>query len=969
MSSRFLRIVAMMCVFAMALGVLSLALGAAPPMTALAQDKGAPDKVRLQHLASVTGRDAVRLDLVEESGVTLLNGRQIVRLKAVDRLTGEIVGATFEGDRLVDEQQLRAEAAAQWRAAHGALTPELAAKLSTMRPGEKVNIAVWLVADIEPLPKSEYRSPAQNAGPVPSTAETPGSYLVANPAVGTPGDSKALAVPIPLEDAPAEVLARLGLPAAASPGVRPETPKSLDDVESHAADPNSPAQSPGATAEQAEAFRQQNADALRAQVAPIRARFLDLLRARGLTAQYASDIAPTAYLAGVTRSQIEELARLPEIDAIYLVPNVAGPSLSNARPTQNVHLIDSVGYNGNGVSVAVVEGERAYFANPYLPLAAAFDGAQPYAAHPTGVSGIIKSTHSAQRGLAYSATVYSANGSYSDFGVMSAALDWGYTQTQVLNNSYYWQDNGSSSSLFTLDRHIDYIVRYGADFAAVAAGNFGGAPCAVTPYVATPGKGYNAFTVGNYDDNDTLTWSDDFMNSCSSYGDPGHAKPEVAAVGSIISSTLTSSNPATAVGPIGSGTSYASPMVVALAADLIDADSNLLHRPEVVRSLIMATALHNIEGDARYSDFDGAGGIDGSAAIASVERHNWDDRPIDSTTTFPITFTQYVYKGERMRFVINWLSNPDVSYTTDSLPADLDLIARRANGTVITSSVSAANNFEIVDFVAPASETYQFIVTRFGGWSGGGTWLGSGWWRGTYRIVPEVGYFDTAAPPLGLHLSVYPTDWSVTAYWRAFGIRSSDSDHDLTLYTASWFDDPSTRTQLVISNFGANAVDFVVVDGNHRSSSLPEHYRVNRYNGSGGYSLSWSDPGLGLSSGLYGPYSLNSDNVVKVFDVGFSGNRGKRISAIPITNTNDLAMELFVSNSGGSSTWTQGRGFGVRSADAYGVGYGVEQLTYRLPSSSFDWLGLVVYSKAEAPAQFYVLVEDLNVYLPALLKQ
>ena len=48
-------------------------------------------------------------------------------------------------------------------------------------------------------------------------------------------------------------------------------------------------------------------------------------------------------------------------------------------------------------------------------------------------------------------------------------------------------------------------------------------------------------------------------------------------------------------------------MVAALAADLISADYLLSTKPAALRSIIMATALHNIEGDARLSDWDGVG--------------------------------------------------------------------------------------------------------------------------------------------------------------------------------------------------------------------------------------------------------------------------------------------------------------------------------------------------------------------------
>jgi hypothetical protein len=780
-------------------------------------------------------------------------------------------------------------------------------------------------------------------------------------------------VPVPLDQIPADVRSRLGLAAGRPSSSQPEAAKSPAEVERQPADIAPPIKPPSMTVEQVEALKALNDAAIQAQIAPVRIRILEQLQARGLSVQYASELAPIIYLQGVTRFQLEELARLPEIDAIYDASIPGGPSLAIAGPTQNADMLDDVGYDGSGVSVAVVEGERIFTGNPFLSVAGSRDGSFGPRAHPTGVGGIIRSTHPSVRGLAPGVTLYSANGdNYQTIGALSTALDWGSTQASVLNNSFWAQSNGSDANLYSLDRHIDYIARYLFDFSAVASGNFRVAGCGApgspaTNYVATPGKGYNALTVGNYDDNNTLGWPGDFMNACSSYNSSGRYKPEVAAVGSSISSTLSST--VTFIGPIGSGTSYASPMVAALAADLIEANSDLSNEPETLRSILMATALHNVEGDARLSRLDGAGGIDATAAIATAERLNTWNQFVDSAADFPITYTMFVYQGERVRFVVNWLSNPDAAYTTDPLPADLDLIARRANGTVISGSLSVNNNFEIVDFIAPASETYQFVVTHFSSdWSSGGTWLGAAGWRGTYRVFPNTGYSDPQASPLGTHLSVHPIDWSPTSYWRAFGIRSlGTSDHDLTLNTASWFDDPATRSFLANSAYGAGEVDFTVVDGNHRLSVLPEHYRVYRFAGSGGYDLSWSNLGISLlNPGLYGPYSMDSSEVVKVFDVRFTAGETRRISVIPTSGTNDLAVELFRSDGGSPATWTQGRSESVASADAYGIGMDIERLKHT--ASSSDWLGLVVFTRNQASASFYILVEDLKVFLPVVLK-
>ena len=562
---------------------------------------------------------------------------------------------------------------------------------------------------------------------------------------------------------------------------------------------------------------------------------------------------------------------------------------------------------------------------------------------------------------------------------MSSAMDWGSSTATVLNNSWYW-DNSDNNLFWEADRHQDYLARYAYDFVAVAAGNFGngctGSGGFYSTYVPSPAKGFNVLSVGNYEDDNTLGWTGDNMDICSSFGDPAgdtatfvHAKPEVAAVGATISSTLISSSSliTQAVGPVGSGTSYASPMVTSLAADMIGANPDLSAEPERIKSIIMATALHNIEGSAKFSDKDGAGGIDGAAALATVERGNSADRSISSSTTFPMTYTQFAYKGERVRFVINWQSNPAGDYTSDPLPADLDLVALRQNqSTVIDSSSSFYNSFEIVDFVAPASETYYFCISKFS-YAGSNTWLGVGWWRGTYRISPDVTYYDPQASPLGTHLSVYPTDWSPTNYWRAFGIRPVGSDHDLELYTRSQFDDPGQRTYLRGSYAVSGTIDFLVTDGNHWPSGNQEQYLVSHFSGTGGYYINWSNPGILLTPGLHGPFSMGTA-VVRVYDVYFGSRQTSKISIIPtVGNQADLAARLFQSSSGSSTSWAQDDGMAVRVADSSVLTSATESLVYSYPGASSDYLGLVVSNKSNASGQYYIYVQQFA-YLPLILK-
>ena len=207
---------------AILLGIL-LVLCLAPPPWVRAQG-GDHEGDKLLRLAASTGHDVAQLRLADDTSVTLLDGRRLNRLKAIDQHTGQVVGATFLGDAIVDETALRAQAAAEWRAAHGALTPDLVRSLANLGPQDRLNVAVWLVADVEALPKAEH--PAAPVLREPARSGQPGESFAA----GTDG-LKRPAQPVPPGQVPAEVRVRLGQPAGDSHQAGgPDQPAAGDDA-------------------------------------------------------------------------------------------------------------------------------------------------------------------------------------------------------------------------------------------------------------------------------------------------------------------------------------------------------------------------------------------------------------------------------------------------------------------------------------------------------------------------------------------------------------------------------------------------------------------------------------------------------------------------------------------------------------------------------------------------------------------
>jgi subtilisin family serine protease len=281
------------------------------------------------------------------------------------------------------------------------------------------------------------------------------------------------------------------------------------------------------------------------------------------------------------------------------------------------------------------------------------------------------------------------------------------------------------------DRFYDNMVINRNITIVKSAGN---RACGRDGNVTSPGLAYNIITVGNFDDRNTVRWDDDVMNPCSSWRDPeswrkDREKPEVAAPGTNINTT-TILPPWT--GNAGSGTSFAAPMVTGVAALLIQRNSDLAVWPEAIKAIIMATAVNNIEGRRRLSEYDGAGGIVANRADDVVRgvSGTWGGRSYSCGTVDPLDVaTMYLYGGMRTRAVIAWNTDPSYQHYANQPSADLDLQIVSPSGGVVASSHSWDNTYEIVDFTPSISGNYKLRVKRFR-CDLSPRWLGWAWRRG-----------------------------------------------------------------------------------------------------------------------------------------------------------------------------------------------------------------------------------------------
>lgn len=440
------------------------------------------------------------------------------------------------------------------------------------------------------------------------------------------------------------------------------------------------------------------------------------------------DLLP-ALTANLPVRTIEQFVKRPDVKAMYLNDGEPAPALDSAVPTNRVSPVWEDGVNGgqngknNGrIRIAILEAENVDWDNSYLhhaPLQLV--GIDGEGDHATRVASAAASFHDTLRGMAPEAEIVSAGFNRTIPGFHNS-LEWALDppnlnggNADLVNVSYAWYEN--SSELQWIDRSYDFTARERNATIIVAAGN------RPLEYLPSPAKGWNVITVGGSHEFDTTDWSDDEMYTSSSFIDPDSPyhdrnKPEVIAPAQGIEAIGINNQPAES-----DGTSHAAPQVAGLTALLMHRDPAVREYPTAIKAILMASAVHNIEGDSTLSDRDGAGAIDARLADEIVQTYAGHGETcshpcwwgLQTTSSFPAS-GGYVYehfyatKGERIRVAIAWWSEADSPNPYLPPPwtpplAD-DILATNFNlyvwegSTLVGYSAWWDNNYEIIEFTA-----------------------------------------------------------------------------------------------------------------------------------------------------------------------------------------------------------------------------------------------------------------------------
>src|SRR3990167_500436 len=464
-----------------------------------------------------------------------------------------------------------------------------------------------------------------------------------------------------------------------------------------------------------EAEMETQAGEKKARIADIQKPLSEHLQMIGAEIRDINGLAPVIS-ARLTKGQIHAIVSRSDVDGVYLI-HENQPALDLSPTVVSATTVWSRGITGANQKVAVIEaggiGFNSFPGYGYLTGTNQTDSCidmDDY--HASKVAKVVANRFyecywwgcEYSLGIAKGASLLGgAACSWNDTALIQATT-WAANNDGRVHNNSWGCTNCTAGKSTIMSRFHDTVVRDWAITVVDAAGN-----CIPDCYVSAPSLAYNVIAVGAFDDRNTTDHNDDVMASFSSYIDPSsnhgdREKPEVTAPGVNIMVDSIFGNV--------SGTSFSAPHVAGGAALLMERNSTFKYWPEAVKAILMATAIHNIEGSSRLSEYDGAGGINLDYADQVANNiNNWRFGTIYPGNSIDYYFTASA--GQRVRAVITWDATPSYTYYNDQPGVDLDMHVYKPSGGFITGSYSWDNTYEIVDFTAPETGSYKLRVNLY----------------------------------------------------------------------------------------------------------------------------------------------------------------------------------------------------------------------------------------------------------------
>ena len=382
------------------------------------------------------------------------------------------------------------------------------------------------------------------------------------------------------------------------------------------------------------------------------------------------------------------------------------------------------GYDGTGVTIGIIEADNGRF-DPTAPQLAPLvisgqlefvpvDGVtESITPHATFVTNIICGTQVVLNGLTYegiatgaqvfqSATannlhVYDAFNQFADLGVQVINYSAGYASTEYIN----------------FDQEIDNLIYNTKILFVKSSGNTGG-------NVTSPGKAFNAVTVGNVNtkSSQTSAFNPPYnMASSSSYIVNNYLsnKPEVVAPGTNIR-TLSAGGTMS-----GTGTSLSAPHATGVIAQLIQKYYSSINVNNYItyfkaRLMIGANSAnvndtnHRLGDSSIFYNAKGAGIIDATSSATPI--YGWNKYvKLNSVSSnyYVYLFTPPVDYTIRTVLVYE---KPENSMITNNYGNNFNLYLETPYNVILDSSTSSTNIFEMIQYTIVADQEALIRVNR-----------------------------------------------------------------------------------------------------------------------------------------------------------------------------------------------------------------------------------------------------------------
>lgn len=396
--------------------------------------------------------------------------------------------------------------------------------------------------------------------------------------------------------------------------------------------------------------------------------------------------------------------------------NMVTQSDSNNGLGSNIYNNGS-GYDGSEIVIGVIEAKKKRYDSTNYNLTDAdltyvdtAGVAEVVGSHATNVTAIIcgKKTiidGKTYEGVANGAKVYqTAIDTVNDtlIAIESLAEDF---EVDIINFS---GGSGTNNYYHGFDKAVDNLINVYKLAFVVSAGNAG--------FITSPGKAYNAITVGNLKTKEgyNLAVNPPYtISQISSTVEEDYLcnKPDIVAPGSGLI-LPTSEN--TLFHNTITGTSFSAPMVTGIAAKIMQSNSSAYFNINALKSyLICGADNHQITGTSvsygALTDESGAGLVN---AVKSYEIGESGNEVYGAWVSSAVTPTPYYDKayinlnaGDRIRIALTFRKPENISIVSDyGNNIDIRLINDSLNFSAVSESTN--NNVELIDVVVPADGTY-----------------------------------------------------------------------------------------------------------------------------------------------------------------------------------------------------------------------------------------------------------------------